>query len=186
VQNKKTELTRESIMEDARELLVKKGYANVSMRNIANEMMCSHGAIYYYFKNKAELFYALVKDDFARLEEKMEQVIEDPINQSEKLRSLLLGFIEFGLTNQSHYEIMFLVKDEEVLHYINQEPSKTYQKFAYHVSELSERKLLIQEVWSIFLSLHGFVTHHLRHVVHFKEVESSARFHVDMLVKWTV
>src|SRR5690625_6951788 len=61
----KTELTREVIMGVARELLVEKGYANVSMRQIANKINCSHGAIYYHFKNKAELFYALVEDHFS-------------------------------------------------------------------------------------------------------------------------
>jgi|SRR5699024_739915 len=181
----KTELTRDVIMNVARELLVEKGYANVSMRQIANEIRCSHGAIYYHFKNKAELFYALVEEHFLLLEQKMNDVMEEPSKQSEKLRKLLLGFIQFGLDYQSHYEIMFLIKDEEVLHFLNQSPSETYQKFAHHVAELSEKQLSVREVWAIFLSLHGFVTHYLRHIIGFKEVEEMAAFHVEMLMKWT-
>src|SRR5690625_4816594 len=99
---KKTELTREGIMDVAREFLVEKGYVNVSMRQIANELNCSHGAIYYHFKNKAELFYALVEDHFLMLEEKMNRTIKEPIKKEEKLRKLLLGFIQFGLDYQSH------------------------------------------------------------------------------------
>jgi len=183
--NKKTDLTREKIMEVARELLVENGYANVSMRQIANEINCSHGAIYYYFKNKAELFYALVEDHFLQLEQKMDDVIEQEIARTKKLKKLLLGFIQFGLDHQSHYEIMFLIKDQEVLHYLNKSPSETYQKFARHVAELSKKRLTVQEIWSIFLSLHGFVTHYLRHIVRFNEVEEMAKFHVDMLVTRT-
>src|SRR5690625_2248492 len=181
----KTDLTREKIMDVARELLSEKGYANVSMRQIANEINCSHGAIYYHFKNKAELFYALVEDHFLLLEQKMTEIMEEPIDRTQKLRKLLLGFIQFGLNQQSHYEIMFLIKDKEVLHFLNQSPSKTYQKFAHHVADLSEKNLTVQEIWSIFLSLHGFVTHYLRHIVSFIDVEEMAMFHVDMLVKWT-
>lgn len=55
------ELTREMIMDAARDLFVQKGYQHVSMRQIAKELNYSHGAIYYHFKNKAELFYALVE-----------------------------------------------------------------------------------------------------------------------------
>src|SRR5690625_1359024 len=180
---KKTELTREVIMDVARELLVEKGYVHVSMMQIANEINCSHGAIYYHFKNKAELFYALVEDHFLKLEHKMNETMKEPKENAVKLRKLLLGFIQFGLDYQSHYEIMFLIKDEEVLHFLKKSPSKTYQKFARNVAELSEKPLTVQEFWSIFLSLHGFVTHYLRHIVEFKEVDEIAKFHVEQLLK---
>src|SRR5690625_1903875 len=182
----KTELTREVIMGVARELLVEKGYANVSMRQIANKINCSHGAIYYHFKNKAELFYALVEDHFSILNKKVVEVLQEQKDNSEKLRNLLLGFIEFGINYQSHYEIMFLIKDKEVLHFLNKSPMQTYHQFAQAVSRLSSKPLTIQEIWSIFLSLHGFVSHYLRHVVSFNEVKEMAEFHVEMLCKWTV
>src|SRR5690625_3767107 len=158
----KTELTRNIIMDVARELLVEKGYANVSMRQIANEINCSHGAIYYHFKNKAELFYALVEDHFLILTKKIDEVLQEQKDSEEKLRNLFIGFIEFGLNYQSHYEIMFLIKDKEVLHFLNKSPMQTYEKFAQAVSKLSPKPLTIQEIWSIFLSLHGFVSHYLQ------------------------
>src|SRR5699024_6182048 len=174
---------KEVIMDVARDLLVEKGYANVSMRQIANKMNCSHGAIYYHFENKAALFYALVENHFSLLEDKMNEVMEEQIEDTEKLRKLLLGFIKFGLENQGHYEIMFLIKDPEVLHFLNRSPSITYEKFAKHVAALSEKQLTVREIWSIFLSLHGFVTHYLRHVVKFHDVEEMADYHVNILIK---
>ena len=108
------ELTQEMIMDAARELFIEHGYQQVSMRQIAKKLGCSHGAIYYHFKNKAELFYALVVNHFDMLETKLDEILTKEIAPIEKLRTIMLGFIEFGLTYQSHYEIMFLKKDPEV------------------------------------------------------------------------
>ncbi|SHG09987.1 TetR/AcrR family transcriptional regulator [Ornithinibacillus halophilus] len=179
------ELTREAIMEAARDLFAEKGFQHVSMRQIATKLNYSHGAIYYHFKNKAELFYALVEKHFDMLDHTLDEIVAEPIDDTEKLRRILLGYIEFGLTYQSHYEIMFLTKDEEVRNFINQSPMNTYQKFATHISNLSERTVSIQDVWSIFISIHGFVTHYLRHVTSYDEIKSAAEHHVSLLLKWT-
>jgi len=177
------ELTREMIMNAARNLFVKNGYQHVSMRQIGKELGYSHGSIYYHFKNKAELFYALVEDHFDMLDQKLDQMLQLDIDKREKLKQVLLGFIEFGLTHQSHYEIMFLIKDEEVRNFINESPNKTYEKFAQTIYFLSNNKLTVREIWSLFLSLHGFVTHYLGHVNTFEEVKDMAAAHVQFLLR---
>ncbi|MFD2044274.1 TetR/AcrR family transcriptional regulator [Ornithinibacillus salinisoli] len=179
------ELTRDMIMDAARDLFVEKGYQQVSMRQIAKKLNYSHGAIYYHFKNKAELFYALVEKHFLMLDQKIDQLVEQELEDQEKLKQIFLGFIEFGLTHQSHYEIMFLIKDEEVKNFINESPMKTYQKFASQVSRLSEKKVSIQTIWSIFISLHGFVSHYLRHITSFDDAKGAAEYHVELLLQWT-
>ncbi|MCM3454028.1 TetR/AcrR family transcriptional regulator [Heyndrickxia oleronia] len=177
------ELSREMIMNAARELFITKGYQHVSMRQVAKELGYSHGAIYYHFKNKAELFYALVEEHFHMLDQVLDRILEEELDTLEKLKKVMLGFIEFGLTYQSHYEIMFLIKEEEVINYINQGPNKSYEKFAQTVHMLCGRQTTIQEIWSIFLSLHGFVTHYLRHVTSFEDVRELAHLHVNFLLK---
>lgn len=179
------ELTRENIMEAARDLFTERGYQQVSMRQIAKKLDYSHGAIYYHFKNKAELFYALVKDHFLMLNQKIEEIMDGKATNEEKLRKLYLGYIEFGLTHQSHYEIMFMIKNDEVRNFMNESPMKTYQNFANQVSKLSEKEMSIQEIWSIFISLHGFVSHYLGHVTTFEDVKGAAEFHANMLLRWT-
>ena len=49
------ELTKEMIMDTARELFAEQGFQHVSMRKIAQSLGYSHGALYYHFKNKAEI-----------------------------------------------------------------------------------------------------------------------------------
>jgi AcrR family transcriptional regulator len=140
------ELTREMIMDAARDLFVRKGYQHVSMRQIAKKLDYSHGAIYYHFKNKAELFYAMVEEHFHMLNQILDDIMEQELEHKEKLRRVLLGFIKFGLTHQSHYEIMFLIKDEEVRNCMNEGPNKSYEKFAQSVYSLCEKKISIQEI----------------------------------------
>jgi len=177
------ELTREMIMEAARDLFVKKGYQHVSMRQIAKELDYSHGALYYHFKNKAELFFALVEDHFSMLDQILDEVMQQEIENKAKLRNVLLGFIEFGLTHQSHYEIMFLIKDEEVRNFINQGPNKSYEKFAQCIFDLCDKNISLQDIYSIFLSLHGFVTHYCRHVTTYEEVINLADSHAEFLIR---
>lgn len=177
------DLTRDMIMDAARDLFIVKGYQHVSMRQIAKELGYSHGAIYYHFTNKAELFYALVEEHFQMLERKLVEIVEAPLAPQDKLESIFLGYIKFGLNHQSHYEIMFLIKDEEVRNFLNQSPIQTYELFAQTVHSLCEKEITIQEIWSIFLSLHGFVTHYLRHVLQYKDVEDMAKAHIQFLLR---
>lgn len=177
------ELTKEMIIAAARELFVLKGYENVSMRQIAKQLRCSHAAIYYHFKNKAELFYALVVSQFDELEKTLDEILNKDIENHEKLKFILLGYIEFGLNHQSHYETMFLTKDEEVRNFLNEKPMIVYEKFAQSIYSLSKHKLKLQDIWSIFLSLHGFVSHYLGHVSGFEEVKEAASHHVNFLLK---
>lgn len=177
------ELTREMIMDAARDLFAEKGYQNVSMRQIAKELGYSHGAIYYHFQNKAELFFALVGEHFQMLNNTLAEIMELELDNKEKLKQVFIGYIRFGLTYQSHYEIMFLIKDEEVKNFINEEPNYTYENFAQSVYHLCDKKISLQDIWSIFLSLHGFVTHYCRHVSSYDEVEGFAQLHTNFLIR---
>lgn len=177
------ELSRELIMDAARELFRENGYQNVSMRQIAQKLNYSHGSIYYHFKSKADLFYAMVRQDFALLDDVMERIMSRQIEPMEKLEKLLLGYIEFGLAHQNHYEIMFLIKDEEVKSYLDEAPNATYEKFAKAVHSLCTKQVSIKEIWSVFLALHGFVTHYCRGNQTFEDVRALAESHVSFIMK---
>lgn len=177
------ELTREMIMDVARGLFRERGYAEVSMRQIAQALNYSHGAIYYHFKNKAELFFAMVKQDFSLLDGVLQDIMSRELQPQDKLRELLLGFIRFGLTHQSHYEIMFLIKDEEVQNLMDDGPSTTYEKFAKALQSLSDDQMSIKTIWSVFLSLHGFVTLYCRTNQTYDDVRGLAESHVAFILR---
>lgn len=176
------ELTQSMVMDAARELFRKKGYQQVSMRQIATELGYSHGAIYYHFKSKAELFYAMIETDFKELDQWLDNVMIKKLDNKEKLKQVLLEFIRFGLTHKSQYEMMFLLSDEEVKSYVNKGPNESYEKFAKAIMELSNQSISIQQVWSIFLSLHGFVSHYCRCDADYEEIKGLAESHVNFIL----
>lgn len=177
------ELTRELIIQKARALFVDKGYQQVSMRSIANQLDCSHGAIYYHFSSKAELFYAIVEEDFSKLNRRLEETITGNEVKEDKLFLVLYRFIEFGLNHQSQYEIMFLVRNNEVDSLSQNAANDSYEKFAQAISELSDHKLDYKDIYSAFLALHGFVTHYRGYAEDFESAQSAAKAHVQFILK---
>lgn len=177
------ELSKERILEAARELFVKHGYRNVSMRQIAAAIGYSHGSIYYHFKSKADLFYSLVNRDFTLLDQRLDEVLRTDDEPKQKLVNVFLGFIQFGLEHQSHYEIIFIIKDEELDKYLPENPNHSYEKFAQAIFSLSEKRANPTMVWSIFLSLHGFVSHYCKSGQSFEDVKTMAHAHVQNMCK---
>lgn len=178
------ELTKEIIMETARDLFVSEGYQNVTMRKVAKVLGYSHGALYYHFRNKAELFYQLVALDFGLLDQKLEEVMNEAGEPQQKLRNILLGYIEFGVTHPNHYQIMFLIQDDEMQNRLQQEPNRSYEKFASAVHSLCGNKMTPILIWSLFLSLHGFVAHYCKRPEQtYSDLEKLAESHVNFLLK---
>lgn len=177
------ELSRDTILEAARALFLSQGYSQVSMRQIAKTLGYSHGAIYYHFHNKAELFHALVAKDFSKLDDKLAEVLALDIPNDKKLRQVLLGFIQFGLDHPSHYEVMFLTRDPELKGYLNREPNASYEKFAQALFKLCSSGPDIKSIWSTFLSLHGFVAQYCDSGQTFHDMSAMAEAHVDFVLK---
>lgn len=54
--------TKNRLLDSAREEFLKKGYINASLRNICKNAGVTTGALYFFFKDKADLYDNLVKD----------------------------------------------------------------------------------------------------------------------------
>jgi AcrR family transcriptional regulator len=61
-QSRERDTVRRNILNAARTLFLAEGYANVSMRKIADQIEYSPGAIYSYFPSKEEIFFALAEE----------------------------------------------------------------------------------------------------------------------------
>jgi AcrR family transcriptional regulator len=99
---------RQEIMDAAREMFVEEGYANVSMRKIADKIGYSATTIYLYFKDKNDLLHQICEQTFARLAQNIKAIYMLSDNPLEKLRSGLREYIHFGLKHPSQYEIVFI------------------------------------------------------------------------------
>jgi AcrR family transcriptional regulator len=97
------------ILDAARELFMKDGYENVSIRKIAEKIEYSPGTIYLYYKNKSEIFFVLcflAFDSFYE-EQKITDNITDPIH---KLKESGRIYINFAIRNPEFFELMFHMK----------------------------------------------------------------------------
>ncbi|WP_107951535.1 TetR/AcrR family transcriptional regulator [Lysinibacillus parviboronicapiens] len=177
------ELTQEMIVEVAHKQFTEKDFQQVSMRSIAKELGCSHGAIYYHFKNKAELFYVIIGAYFTQLN----KILDDTVNGTEdyktKLYNVFVGFMKFGLNHQSQYELMFMVRDVEIDGLSQEAANLSYEKFAQSLQALATNKLLVSDIHSVFIALHGFVSHYRHYVKDYEEAREAVNVHAKFLVK---
>jgi AcrR family transcriptional regulator len=67
----KRQANRERILQAARNVFGRRGFQSATIEEIADESGLSNGAIYYNFKSKAELFFALLED---RQHERLEHI----------------------------------------------------------------------------------------------------------------
>jgi AcrR family transcriptional regulator len=89
-QTSKAEETRNRILDAALELFREKGFAQTSMRDIAERAGVATGAAYYYYRSKEELVLAF----YMRTDEEAREVFEDAITSSKKLEKRMRGLIE--------------------------------------------------------------------------------------------
>ncbi|WPV01976.1 TetR/AcrR family transcriptional regulator [Mucilaginibacter sp. cycad4] len=100
------------ILNGARKIFLEKGYEQTSMRNIANEIDYSPGSLYFYFKDKSEIFHELHKEGFRLLLSQF-KVLEKVADPFERLKAMGRIFIQFAQENKDYYNLMFIV-DEPV------------------------------------------------------------------------
>jgi AcrR family transcriptional regulator len=102
------ETLRQEILDAARDLFVKEGYENVSMRRIAEKIEYSPTTIYLYFEDKASLLFAICDETFAKLAKKMETIVKERDDPVEALKRGCRAYVEFGLKNPNHYRVTFI------------------------------------------------------------------------------
>jgi AcrR family transcriptional regulator len=181
------ELSRDRILEEARGLFASRGYDTLTMRSIAKALGYSHGALYYHFRDKAELFYALVVEDFNYLLTRQRELLEQTAPGSiEHLKEIMLEFIRFGMENPHHYEIMFTVRDADLRRYSRTKQAQCMDMFAMVVHEIIRDEQMAPNQhftlpWILFMSLHGFISYSIHYYQSYEEVQSLAEAHVAYL-----
>lgn len=81
--------TRIRLVEVARILFAKNGLENTTMNDIAVASKKGRRTLYTYFKNKEELYYAVIETELERLIQKMSEATEKITSTEEKLAELV-------------------------------------------------------------------------------------------------
>jgi AcrR family transcriptional regulator len=106
---------RQEILDAASQMFATEGYANVSMRKIADKIEYSPTTIYLYFKDKNDLLNQICEDTFGKLYRKVSAIQQKSENPLECLRKGIRAYVEFGLKYPNHYEVTFITPIMEYL-----------------------------------------------------------------------
>lgn len=159
---------RTRILDAARELFAQEGVESVTMRRIADRIEYSPTAIYFHFRDKESLLAELCDCDFRNFAQGFAVIaqIPDPV---ERLRAAGRAYVEFGLTNQSHYRLMFMtpkITNEKTTTIVKGNPEEDAYAFLKGVvdelqaqgrlrEDLTDTDLAAQTIWAV---IHGVIS----------------------------
>lgn len=106
------EITRQRIINAARELFVTHGVSKTSLDKIAKHAQVTRGAVYWHFENKTELFHAMREHIFLPLIDQIDGTLLSSENEKDPLKRIencLLGTISTlsnDLATRQTYEVL--------------------------------------------------------------------------------
>lgn len=86
--------TREKLIEVARQLFAHKGVENTTMNDIAAASDKGRRTIYTYFRNKREIYNAVIERESEQLVQKLREVADSDATASEKVRRFINSRLE--------------------------------------------------------------------------------------------
>jgi AcrR family transcriptional regulator len=102
------ETIRRAILNAARSLFLAEGYANVSMRKIAEQIEYSPGAIYSYFPGKEDIFFALAEEGLQSLRTHCACETSDEASPLQQVRAAFLRFYTFSKEQPEYFWLIFV------------------------------------------------------------------------------
>jgi AcrR family transcriptional regulator len=188
---------RTRILDAARELFASEGVESVTMRRIADRIEYSPTAIYFHFKDKESLLAELCDCDFRAFAHGFTLIaqIPDPV---ERLKAAGAAYVEFGLTNPSHYRLMFMTPkttdaaassiskgnpEEDAYAFLKGIVTEMIAKNLFR-DGLTDPDLVAQVIWA---AMHGLVSLEIAKCnddwIEWRPVDERARIVIDMILR---
>jgi len=102
---RRKEKNRESILDAAAHLIVRHGYENVSLRDIAKQADYSPAGLYKYFESKLAIFQALQTRENLHLIKQFD-TLPDTLAPKERLLELCMLYIDYSLENRAYLALV--------------------------------------------------------------------------------
>ncbi|WNF37239.1 TetR/AcrR family transcriptional regulator [Bacillaceae bacterium IKA-2] len=99
-------IRRKQIIKAAKQLIVTKGLAHFSIKDIAKEAQLSTGVLYHYFENKDDLLVDVLKDSFIETELLVQENVDLATSYQEKISAYLTTVAEVPDKNPDFYIIL--------------------------------------------------------------------------------
>ena len=127
-------MRRNQILDAARALLFSFGINNISISKIANKAELGVGTIYFYYKNKEEIFIALQEEGVALLYTTILQVSKKNIEHREKLTQIAMIYYKFSEDHKDYFDI---------INYFVSSPTIFFEPDLKTQIDMSARKILL-------------------------------------------
>jgi AcrR family transcriptional regulator len=99
--------TRSDILSAARRVFALKGFVGTSVREVAESAQVNKAMIYYHFKDKLDLYRAVLSDSFETLQDIwQDEVFQQKTTARRKIQTYIEGFIRYQLANEDLRRIM--------------------------------------------------------------------------------
>ncbi len=107
------QLTRQRIIDAAREVFLTRGVSKSTLEHIAAQADVTRGAVYWHFKNKTEIFHALRDQVFLPLIDRMDDTLavessDDALTQIEKSLCDTVHELNNNIEMRQTYEILMM------------------------------------------------------------------------------
>jgi len=100
---------RREILEKSLEVFVKEGYEDVTFQKIADRCGITRTTLYFYFKNKRDIFLAALKQLLSEMEiEIKELVVNDKIPAEETLRKVMMVIVDYCEQNINMFSVLLV------------------------------------------------------------------------------
>lgn len=96
----------DQILDAARDLLLCDGIENISISKIARKAELGVGTIYFYFKNKEEIFISLQEEGLSLFYAMIQKIDAKKIKSDEKLKLIAEAFYQFSQEHKDYYDII--------------------------------------------------------------------------------
>jgi AcrR family transcriptional regulator len=101
---------REQILVTAKSLFIQQGYHGLAMRQISEALDVSKAALYYHFKDKEELFLAILSNNLDEIENAIDLIQSKPVSCSEKM----VLFVEYVLKQPTEQRAIIRLASQEM------------------------------------------------------------------------
>lgn len=157
---------REEILDASKDLLLEDGFSKLSMRKIAGRVNITATSIYLYFQNKDDLLLALIEESIENLKEALADAAGVSKGVMQQLRSVSMAYIKYALEHPREYEIIFMVRPEEMTTYPMEKFRQVRSSYTLLAEVLEkgnkekqiESENLLLAAYTMWAQLHGVVS----------------------------
>lgn len=157
---------KEKLLEASRELLLKEGFRNFSLRKVAREVGVSATSIYLHFDSKDHLLHTLMEESISELNSKLQRAASEKTDPIQKLENLARVYTRFALEHSREYQIIYMVSSDEMSRYPKKkfrQARKGYEIVTQTLQEGVEKQLLEEDhprlaAYTFWAQLHGVMS----------------------------